>query len=144
MTPRHALAESALRFARWPRRTLSSRVIAAVLVFVVLGWRWCRFSGEFLPAFREGHFIVHVTARPEHRSTNRYVSEPEPPEIAGASLCALVAQRVGRAARTTPLVERQRIEVDLKPSLRKSRNIWRGDPKGVGADSRLTVEVNIS
>jgi len=82
------------RLAHHPRRVLRAAALAFVLAVLTLPF----LGGEFLPQFREGHFVVHMVALPgtsidESLRMGRQVTQAllKIPDI------ATVSQQVGRA-----------------------------------------------
>lgn len=94
-------------------------VIAGVLILIALGASLLLYSrGSYLPAFREGHYIVHMTSVP---GTSIEESLRMGGEVTRGLLklpiVRSVAQRVGRAelADDTSGTHSSEFEVDLKP-----------------------------
>lgn len=102
-----------LRVEKHPRA-----LIATVLLLLGLGVAMLPFFGtSFLPAFREGHFIVHVVAVPgtstdESLRLGRHITEA----LTKIPYVRLVAQRVGRAELSDDVhgSHYSEIDVDLK------------------------------
>jgi len=99
--------------ARWPRV-----LIAAVAVFCVLALTRLPSGGEFLPEFREGHFVLQVfatpgTSLPEMLRIGTRISE----ELRKNKHIDTVSQQVGRAELGEDAWGPQRCEfhVELKP-----------------------------
>jgi Cu/Ag efflux pump CusA len=99
--------------ARWPRV-----VIAAVIVFCVLALTRLPSGGEFLPEFREGHFVLQVfatpgTSLPEMLRLGERISE----ELLKNKHIDTVSQQVGRAELGEDAWGPHRCEfhVELKP-----------------------------
>lgn len=121
-------------------------LFAAVALFTLLGLGLVPFlKEEFLPAFREGHFIVHVAAVP---GTSLEESKRQGERWTKAMLALpevrCVAQRAGRAAADdTYGTHYSELEVDLKPvkgrALRQARERLR---QALEAMPGLQVAVN--
>src|SRR4029453_2344250 len=80
--------------ARWPRLTALGAVVLT-LGSILLA---CRFGGELLPEFREGHFVAQLSLRPgssleETLRVGKSVSE----QMRALDRVATVEQQVGRA-----------------------------------------------
>jgi Putative silver efflux pump len=100
--------------AKWPRV-----VIAAVVLFCVLGLTRLPSGGEFLPEFREGHYVLQVfatagTSLPEMLRLGTRISE----ELLKNKKIDTVSQQVGRAELGEDAWGPHRCEfhVELKPA----------------------------
>src|SRR4051812_23295082 len=100
-------------FARWPEA-----VIALVILLCVLALTRLPSGGEFLPEFREGHFVLQVstapgTSLPEMRRVGREVSAA----LLKHKNIATVEQQIGRAERGEDPwgPHRSEFHVELKP-----------------------------
>lgn len=99
--------------ARWPRAMLL--VLALALAFA--GWRLAYSGGEFLPMFREGHFVLQVSGLPgtsidEMRRIGARIST----EVMSLPEVATIEQQIGRAevGEDTWGPERSEFHVELK------------------------------
>ena len=100
--------------ARWPRAIIAT----VVLICVVAATRLSFFGGEFLPEFREGHFVLQVfaapgTSLPEMLRIGTRISE----ELLKHPSIDTVEQQVGRAELGEDPwgPHRSEFHVDLKP-----------------------------
>lgn len=94
-------------------------VVAVTALLTLCGFAMLPFlKTEFLPEFREGHFVAHVIALPgtslaESQRIGREITQ----ELTKLPFVRIVAQRVGRAeqADDTWGTHYSEIEIDLKP-----------------------------
>jgi CzcA family heavy metal efflux pump len=102
------------RVAAQPRRVLAAVALLCCAALAVLPF----FGGEFLPEFREGHFVLQVSAAPgtsldEMQRLGAALSE----ELLRLPTIATVAQQIGRAEQGEDIwgPHRSEFHVELKP-----------------------------
>jgi CzcA family heavy metal efflux pump len=102
------------RVAAQPRRVIAAVALLCCAALAVLPF----FGGEFLPEFREGHFVLQVSAAPgtsldEMRRLGTAISG----QLLGLPAIATVSQQIGRAEQgeDTWGPHRSEFHVELKP-----------------------------
>jgi CzcA family heavy metal efflux pump len=93
-------------------------VLATVLLIVGAGWSVTQFGGQFLPALRENHFVIHMrglpgTSLPQSMASGNQLTQAlfQMPAVRS------IAQEAGRAelGEDTWGVDYNELEVDLEP-----------------------------
>jgi Cu/Ag efflux pump CusA len=107
-----------VRLLRWLDGNVGLVVVTMLLLAVAAVWALWSFSGAFLPALRESHFVVHMRGLPgtslqQSMAAGRRVAA----ELRKHPDVLSVAQQAGRAelGEDTWGVEYSEFEVDLKP-----------------------------
>jgi CzcA family heavy metal efflux pump len=116
--------------ARWPRAVIA----AVVVICAVAVTRLPLFGGEFLPEFREGHFVLQVNtapgiALPEMLRIGRNISQA----LLANKNIATIEQQVGRAEQGEDPWGPHRCEfhVDLKPIEGKEEEKMAGEIRNI-------------
>lgn len=116
--PRPRAAGLQATLLRVATRHLGALLLAMVLLLGGSVWLWTRLASEFLPAFREGHFVLQLVAAPgtsldEMRRLGGIVSE----QLLRDPRIATVEQQIGRAemGEDTWGPNRSEFHVELQP-----------------------------
>lgn len=95
---------------------LNKLLVAMAVLLAATAWAGCRIGIEFLPAFREGHFVVQVTAAPgTSPDAMRGLGEVISGKLLADPRIATVEQQIGRAelGEDTWGTERSEFHVEL-------------------------------
>jgi len=122
-------------------------IIGCVVVLTVAGLATlASFRSAFLPAFAEGHFIVHATGVPgSSLEESLRIGKQVSAALLKAPYVRLVADRVGRASlRESRGPYASEMDVDLQPGLngRQNRQALAGIRKALEKFPGLTFTVN--
>jgi CzcA family heavy metal efflux pump len=118
------------RVAAQPRRVMAAVALLCCAALAVLPF----FGGEFLPPFREGHFVLQVSAAPgtsldEMQRLGAAISEA----LLRMPTIATVAQQIGRAEQgeDTWGPHRSEFHVELKPNAKVDQNVAQEALRGI-------------